>query len=89
MSNENLWINPAKPEEQGSFCDTTSEIHYVNVSKPEAEDAEESNMRSGNGVVPVEENPSDYPDDQRFNLSSQSTDSGGMDYPTRSGPKRR
>jgi hypothetical protein len=30
-----FFANPAKPEEQGGFCDTTSKIHYCNETEEE------------------------------------------------------
>lgn len=88
MGNWNLWIFPAKKEEKGSFCDITSQVNYHNTSQSGAEDQEESAMRAGGGIAAPHGDSSDFPSDQRFNITETEVDSVGYDYPSKHGPKR-
>jgi hypothetical protein len=85
---DQFWVRPAKDEEKGSFCDTTSEIHYYNLSKAEAEDEQERSMYRGEAVVEVEDEISAYSDEQRFNAALTDVDRVGYDYPAKYNPGR-
>jgi hypothetical protein len=89
MTDRNRWFQTASDEEQGSFCDTTSEIHYQNVSRSEALELEEETMRRGEGVVSVEA-PSDssQSDSQRYNTFDSDIDGQGYDHPSKYAPGR-
>lgn len=86
MFGSNWWSRPAKPHEQGSFCDTTSEIHYDNVSKGEALEEQEAAIRRGDGVIEPSYEVEDYGSKVRFNTNITDTDNQGYDHPARFKP---
>ncbi len=88
MVDRNFWVIPAKPEEQGSFCDTDSGITYENSDKREVEDKIESAYYRGNSVVYTEEETDRYPDSQRFNVAMTDVDGKNHDYPSKYEPGR-
>lgn len=88
MPNRNTWIRPTDPDEQGSFCDTSSGNHYNVVRKDEAEEIQETAMRAGEGIVAMPAEPFDYPDDQKFKVNKTDIDGQGNEYPSRYGPGR-
>lgn len=85
---DQFWVRPARGEEQGSFCDTSSNIHYHNLSKTEAEEEQEQAMYRGEAVVEVEDEISVYPAEQRFNTALTDVDRVGYDYPAKYNPGR-
>lgn len=89
MTLRNRWMSQAEDEEQGSFCDTVSTVHYDNVSKSEAENLEEDAMRRGMDLV-AGEAPSDdrQPSSQRYNTFDTDVDSQGFDRPSKHDPGR-
>jgi len=88
-----LFSNKAKPEEQGSFCDVASNIHYVNESKEatlnsaavfeEHEEGAELNQRSDEA-----EDPKSLPDNTRFNNAVMESDRYGSEHPAYYRPGR-
>lgn len=87
MSGWNFWVRAASSEEQGSFCDEGSQIHYQNLSKEEAEERIEGVMRAGGGTAGAY-NVEDYPNHQRFNVTEMEVDNEGYDHPAKHGPKK-
>lgn len=86
MVDRNWWARPAKPEEQGSFSDTTSEIVYENVSKPEATEQLETAVRRGDTANEPDHEIADYGDRVRFNVNRTATDTKGSEYNERLKP---
>ncbi len=74
--------NAAQEEEQGSFCDTTSGIHYVNQSAEEMErDRAVHEEHTGNA--------SDVRGDgERYNTTILEADPLGSEYPAKYAPGR-
>lgn len=73
----------AGAEEKGSFCDTTSNREYLNLSDQEADAAVESAMRRGDTVSDDREGENRY---NRSNWELVDSDSQGQDYQPRYGP---
>lgn len=85
---DQFWMKPAAPEEQGSFCDTSSQRHIDNLSNGQAEEQQENAMYRGEAVVTPQGEPSDFPNDQRFNASATDVDGVGYDHPAKHEPGR-
>jgi hypothetical protein len=89
MGLRNRWMSQAEDEEQGSFCDTASTVHYQNVSKSEAEELEEDAMRRGMDLVAGEAPSNDHqPSSQRYNTFDTDVDGKDFDSPSKHEPGR-
>lgn len=86
MTNEDFYFfaNAAKPEEQGSFCDTASDIHYNSESKEEMLNNEAAHSeRTGNrGDIRGDE------DAETYNTTILEVDRFGSESPARHAPGR-
>ncbi len=86
-----FWFQNAAPEEQGSFCDTQSEIHYDNVDYQTARESTVAAQKRGDEVVydRREEYYGGTPD--HYNLTLLTEDNQGIPAPAKSGcePPRR
>ncbi len=74
--------------EQGSFSDRESGRQYDHLSNDQAQDREESAMRSGANAVGGGDDilPSDSGSSTRWNVTSSQVDDQGHEYPTRLSP---
>ncbi|NET39441.1 MAG: hypothetical protein F6K19_47000 [Cyanothece sp. SIO1E1] len=84
MSKRAHVIRPADDTEQGSFCDTYSEIHYDNLS---AIEAAQSNVEAQSRGDEIWEEPSFEPE-ERYNRTRFDIDAEGNPYPAREEPGR-
>jgi len=79
-----FFANPAEPEEQGSFCDTTSKIHYCNESAEEMNNnAATHSEHTGNNADIRDDGTSD-----RYNTTILETDPLGSESPAKYAPGR-
>lgn len=83
---QRLFAQTAAPEEKGSFCDTTGQIHYDNVGGFEAEVQMRSASEYGTEVLVLDDtaDPDDsFSPEQRFNLYTAEQDSQGTFTPAK------
>lgn len=91
MRTKQTWIHTARLDDQGSFCDTESQINYENKDafRTQVEIIEAGDR--GDEVINVDApvDPSDgYGADQRFNIRRTETDGQGLYYQRKEGPGR-
>lgn len=83
MDAYHYFANPAKPEEQGSFCDTTSGITYENLSREEMERNSAVHAEHSGNTPDVEDKTAD-----RYNATILEVDPLGYESPGRYLPGR-
>lgn len=76
--------NAAQPEEQGSFCDTDSKIHYVNESNEEMKRNSAVHEEHTGNQADIRGNG----DEERYNTTILEADPLGSEYPARYAPGR-
>ena len=97
MTSQNLWVTDADREQQGSFCDTTSHIHYDNLSRHEMDNAISISQEHGTEVTDLRDEQTIMVMDNgdmksatigaaRNNCTILEVDSQSFDYPARHGP---
>lgn len=86
MPDHTWWTRPARDEEQGSFCDTTSEITYHNESKEEAVESKQEAIRRGDDVVEAAFEVEDYGSRVRHNSNRSAIDNEGFEYDEKLAP---
>ncbi|MEM7067180.1 MAG: hypothetical protein AAF572_28950 [Cyanobacteria bacterium P01_B01_bin.77] len=94
---KNLWVTDADHAQRGSFCDTTSKIHYDNLSRNEMDNAIAVSQEHGSDVTDLrDERDVMVVDDgqmksakavaARNNCTILEVDSQSFDYPAKYGP---
>ncbi|NEP58689.1 MAG: hypothetical protein F6K31_17005 [Symploca sp. SIO2G7] len=94
---KNLWVTDADRAQQGSFCDTTSKIHYDNFSRNEMDNAIAVAQEYGSDVTDLRDERDVMVVDNsqmksakvvaaRNNCTILEVDSQTFDYPAKHGP---
>lgn len=82
-----FFARQSDPEEQGSFCDTDSTIHYDNVSKDQTLDTASKFEENLDGVdIRANTEPSRLPTASRFNTTIMEVDERGGEAPKKYRP---
>lgn len=86
-----VWIDEAKDEQKGSFCDTESGNTHHNVDGFKADQERRSAEERGEDVIDVNApigGVGEYEPDQRYNLHYTETDGQGYSTPRKLDPGR-
>jgi hypothetical protein len=75
MEDKTLMVSNASPEQQGSFCSTESNHHYINTDAFTAEVAARTAVERGDDALIVDDIEAP---DQRVNMLHVQTDNQGL-----------
>jgi hypothetical protein len=87
MGWRSFFARQSDSDEQGSFCDADSTIHYDNVSRNEALDTASKFEENLDGVdIRANTEPSRLPEASRFNTTIMEVDERGGEAPMKARP---